>query len=206
MPIILVANPKGGAGKSTLATNIAGYFASQGHQAMLGDTDRQQSARSWLARRPQSCSAIGTWEIDEKNIARPPRNATHVVIDSAAGLHGWRLQELLALADRILVPIQPSMFDIDASQHFLHELTERLSAPVSVRKVAIVGMRVKARTRAAEQLEQFVAARGLPILTYLRDTQNYIQLAAHGLTLFDVAPSRVQQDREQWQPIIDWLG
>ncbi len=206
MTIILVANPKGGSGKSTLATNIAGYFASQGQRVMLGDTDRQQSARSWLKRRPLSCPPIGTWDIDEKNIARPPQGASHVVLDSAAGLHGRRLQELLDLADRIVVPIQPSMFDILASQQFLQDLAERVPAGVRQRKIAIVGMRVDRRTRAADQLEQFVAGLGLPVLAFLRDTQNYIQLAAHGLTLFDVAPSRVQRDREQWQDVIHWLA
>ncbi len=205
MSIILVANPKGGSGKSTLATNIAGYFSSQGQRVMLGDTDRQQSALGWLKRRPASCTPIGTWDIDAKNIARPPQGVSHVVLDSAAGLHGWRLQELLDMADRIVVPIQPSMFDILASQQFLHALAEHIPASVRQRKIAIVGMRVDRRTRAADQLEQFVAGLGLPVLAFLRDTQNYIQLAAHGLTLFDVAPSRVQRDREQWQDMIHWL-
>lgn len=205
MPTILVANPKGGAGKSTLATNIAGYFASQGHVVMLGDADRQQSARAWLERRPAACPAIHTWEIDDKHIARPPKGISHVVLDTPAGLHGWRLNELLEMADRIVVPILPSLFDILASQDFLEQLLEQIPAHQHAQKIAVVGMRVDARTRAAEQLERFVETLGLPVLAYLRSTQNYVQLAAHGLTLFDVAPSRVQRDRDQWQTIIRWL-
>ncbi|THA34472.1 ParA family protein, partial [Streptomyces sp. A1136] len=68
-----------------------------------------------------------------------------------------------------------------------------------------VGMRVDARTRSADQLHRFIEGLNLPVLSYLRDTQNYVQLAAHGLTLWDIAPSRVQRDIEQWQPVIDWV-
>lgn len=206
MPVVLVANPKGGVGKSTLATNIAGWFARQGHAVMLGDTDRQQSSRHWLALRPAGAPAIQAWDIDADDVARPPRGTTHVVLDTPAGLHGERLKEVLRLADRVLVPLQPSIFDIYATRDFLAELAERKPVREGKANVGVVGMRVDARTRSAEQLERFVETLGLPVLGMLRDTQNYVQLAAHGLTLFDIAPARVQKDLDQWEPLLRWLA
>ena len=203
MPVIVVANPKGGVGKSPLSTNIAGYFASRGHSVMLGDADRQQSARLWLGLRPAAARPIGSWDVSADVIARPPRGASHVVLDTPAGLAGWRLGDVLKLADRIVVPLQPSVFDIFATREFLDQLTaHRASAQTPV---GIVGMRVDPRTRAAEQLAHFVDSLDIPVLGTLRTTQNYLHLAAHGLTLFDVAPARVARDLEQWQGICQWL-
>lgn len=203
MPVVVVANPKGGVGKSTLATHIAGYFASRGHAVMLGDADRQQSARLWLGLRPSAARPIQTWDIHADLIARPPKGTTHVVVDTPAGLHGWRFKDVMKMADKVIVPVQPSVFDIFATRAFLDELAANKHADKG--KIALVGMRVDARTIAAEQLHTFVEAQGLPVLSYLRDTQNYVHLAAHGLTLFDVAPGRFEKDLEQWQPICRWL-
>jgi chromosome partitioning protein len=204
MPVIVVANPKGGVGKSTLSTNIAGYFARQGKAVMLGDTDRQQSSKLWLGLRPSGQPAISTWQTDDSSIAKPPKGTTHAVLDTPAGLHGKRYRDVMKLAHKVLVPLQPSIFDIYATQHFLNELREEQQRNGFA--LAVVGMRVDGRTRAAEQLQTFCAQQKLPVLAYLRDTQNYIQLAARGLTLWDVAPSRVEKDLEQWQPIVSWLN
>jgi chromosome partitioning protein len=146
---------------------------------------------------------IQTWGVTHDLIARPPKDATHVVLDTPAGLHGWRFKDVLKLADKVLVPLQPSIFDIYATRAFLDELAE--SRHVDRLQIGIVGMRVDARTIAAEKLQAFVDGLGLPVLGCLRDTQNYIHLAARGLTLFDVAPSRVAKDLQQWQAICDWL-
>jgi chromosome partitioning protein len=205
MPVIVVANPKGGVGKSTLSTNIAGLFARQGHKVMLGDIDRQQSSRSWLGLRPENAAPILPWDLDG-NTLRAPKGTTHMVLDTPAGLHDERLKEVLKISDRIVVPLQPSMFDILATRDFLAELAERKPVREGKTTIGVVGMRVDARTRSADQLERFVESLGLPVLGMLRDTQNYIQLAAHGLTVFDVAPSRVQKDLDQWEPLIQWLG
>jgi chromosome partitioning protein len=203
MPVVVVANPKGGVGKSTLCTNVAGYYASRGHPVVLGDTDPQQSARLWLGLRPAAARPIGAWDASADVISRPPREATHAVLDTPAGLHGWRMSDVFKLADKIIVPLQPSVFDIFATRNFLNKLAEhRHAAGV---QIGIVGMRVDARTKAAEQLHHFVDTLGFPVLGYLRDTQNYIHLAAHGLALFDVTPGRVARDLEQWQNICTWL-
>lgn len=203
MSVIVVANPKGGVGKSTLSSQIAGYLASLGHPVMLGDIDRQQSCKLWLSLRPASARPITSWEVDRDALAKPPKGTTHVVLDTPAGLHGKRLKEVLKLAHKVVVPLQPSVFDIFATKAFLDELSE--SSQAAKTRIGIVGMRVDERTRAAEQLRQFVESTGLPVLGYVRDTQNYVQLAARGLTVFDLAPERVARDLAQWQPICDWL-
>ncbi len=204
MPVIVVANPKGGVGKSTLSTNLAGYLARQGHAVMLGDVDRQQSTRGWLALRPAGLPGITTWEVERGDVVRPPRGTTHAVLDTPAGLHGKRLDAVLKLADRVLVPLQPSIFDIRATHDFVRQLqAHRRSDKL---QLALVGMRVREGTIAAEQLRAFLAKLEVPVLGHLRDTQNYVHLAARGLTLWDVAAGRVERDLEQWQPIIEWLN
>lgn len=204
MPVIVVANPKGGVGKSSLATNIAGYLANQGHGVMLGDVDQQQSSRRWLALRPANLPPIQGWDIAGGRLARPPKGVSHVVIDTPAGLHGQQLDDVLKIANKLLVPLQPSLFDIDASYAFVQKL---LAHPVQQRpQIAMVVMRAKEGTLSVEHLQQFLQTLKVPVLAQLRDTQNYVQLAARGLTLWDVAPSRVERDLQQWQGLQDWLS
>jgi chromosome partitioning protein len=202
MPVIVVANPKGGVGKSTLSTNLAGYFASRGHAVMLGDVDRQQSALTWLSLRPPQLPAIGGWDTHGE-VVRPPKGTTHVVLDTPAGLHGKRLDEVMKLADKVIIPIQPSIFDIHATHAFVNDLlAHRRSEKV---KFGIVCMRVREGTLSADHLRAFVEKLKVPLIGQLRDTQNYVHLAARGLTLWDVAPSRFERDLAQWQPILDWV-
>jgi len=203
MPVIVVANPKGGVGKSTLSTNLAGYLAFRGHRVMLGDVDRQQSARTWLGLRPAHLPAIGSWEVAHDDIVRPPKGTTHVVLDTPAGLHGKRLDEVMKLADKMLIPLQPSLFDIHATHAFVRQLREHRRADKV--ELALVGMRTREGTIATDQLRHFLETERLPLLGFLRDTQNYVHLAAHGLTLWDVSSQRFERDVEQWQPLIEWV-
>ncbi len=203
MPVIVVANPKGGVGKSTVSSQIAGYYAHQGRAVMLGDADRQESARLWLSLRPPELPRISTWEIERDRVARPPKGTTHAVIDTPSGLHGWRLDAVLKAADKLVVPLSPSIFDIYATQDFLARVGEH-TAGRSV-DVGLVGVRVDPRTRAAEQLQAFVAQTGLPLLATLRPTTLYAHMAAHGLSLWDVRTHRVDKDLEQWVPLLAWL-
>ena len=203
MPMVVIANPKGGVGKSTLATNVAGYFASQGHSVMLGDADRQQSSRLWLGLRPEAARPIATWDVNADLIVRPPRGTTHVVLDTPGGLHGWRFNDVVKMADKVIVPLQASVFDIFATREFLDQLAA--SRHAGKLEVGIVGMRVDSRTIASDKLREFVESLGLPVLGYLRDTQNYVHLAARGLTVFDVSPGRVAKDLDQWKGICEWL-
>ena len=204
MPVIVVANPKGGVGKTTLSTNLAGYLASRGRAVMLGDVDRQQSSRTWLGLRPNGLPRIAAWEVAEGDVVRPPKGTTHIVLDTPAGLHGKRLDEVMKLADKVLIPLQPSIFDIHATHEFIDELlAHRRSSKV---QTAVVGMRTREGTISTDQLRTFLKSVDVPLLGFLRDTQNYIHLAAHGLTLWDVASTRFQGDREQWEPIITWVN
>ncbi len=205
MPVVAVVNPKGGVGKTTLATNLAGYFAAQQHRTMLGDFDRQQSARYWLKLRPRTVAPIETWEMSGE-IARPPKGVTHVVLDTPAQLAGKRLADVVRVSEKIVVPLQPSLFDVLATRDFLAELRDAFKDARSFKSsVAIVGMRLDPRTRSAEELGRFVTSAGLPVAGYLRDTQNYVHLAAHGLTVFDVPPSQVDRDLATWRSLTAWI-
>ena len=203
MPVIVVANPKGGVGKTTLSSNIAGYLASKGHAVMLGDADRQQSARTWLSLRPAGLPRIAAWEVSRDDLVRPPKGTTHVVLDTPAGLHGKRFDEVMKVADKVIIPLQPSIFDIHATHEFVRQLlAHRRSDKVAM---GIVGMRTREGTISSDQLRGFLGGVQIPVLGFVRDTQNYVHLAAHGLTLWDVSSNRFERDLEQWQPITQWI-
>ena len=205
MKSFLIANPKGGSGKSTLATNLAGYFAQGGARVMLGDIDRQQSSREWLKIRPETLPPIRGWSAEKDQPLRPPKDTTHVVLDTPAGLHGKALEKALRQVSKVIVPVQPSLFDILATRDFLEVLLQEKTVRKEKTFVAVVGMRVDARTRAASELERFLSSWDLPVLGHVRDSQLYVQLAASGMTLFDLPESRVGRDIELWRPILEWI-
>lgn len=198
MRAILVANPKGGSGKTTLAVNLAGYLASQGARVALLDMDRQKSATQWLAMRDAA--------LPEIELVREGQNGNGdwLVIDSPAGLHGKSLERALKLAHKVAVPIAPSLFDIRASQDFLAALAAEKAARRG-RFVGVVGMRIDPRTRAGVTLEQYMAQQDLPVLAHLRNAQNYVNAAFEGKSLFDLPPHVAERDVEQWAGLIEWL-
>ena len=200
MKTILIANPKGGAGKTTLSTNLAGYMAQRGENVFLWDLDRQKSALHWLSTRPQSLPRI-----QRLDSAKQKSGEGVLVLDSPAGLHGGKLGDMVKLVDKVIVPVVPSSFDLAATRLFLDELLDEKAVRKGKAFVAIVGMRVDARTRAAEKLDAFLAPIDLPVLTHLRDTQNYVNAAFEGKSIFDLPPSVAAQDVAQWQPIAKWL-
>lgn len=200
MRVILVANPKGGSGKTTLSINLAGYLASQGQRVAMLDLDRQQSATQWLAIRDTALPKIDLLRDDQKG------SSDWLVIDSPAGLHGKNLERALKLAHKVVVPIAPSLFDIRASQDFLAALHAEKEVRRGHAFVGVVGMRVDVRTRAGVTLEQFMAQQKLPVLAHLRNTQHYVNAAFEGKSLFDLPPHVAERDIEQWQDLIDWLN
>lgn len=205
MKTILIANPKGGSGKTTLATNLSGYLANRGGRVLLVDLDRQRSATDWLARRPDALPGIRGWNSQRDKKAMGESKPDWLVVDSPAGMHGDKLTNALKRAERVIVPVQPSAFDRAATQNFLEVLRNEKSVRKEKIEVAMIGMRVDARTRAAADLSAFLGEAGFPVLTLLRDAQVYVQAAGEGLSLFDMAPSRIVREVEQWQPLLDWL-
>lgn len=199
MHVILVANPKGGSGKTTLSVNLAGYLAARGERVALLDLDRQKSATQWLALRDAGLPEI-------RLLAEGQGNGDGwLVIDSPAGLHGKNLEHALKLAHKVIVPVAPSLFDIRASQDFLAALHAEKAVRRGRAFVGVVGMRVDARTRAGVTLEGFMAQQDLPVLAHLRNTQNYVNAAFEGKSLFDLPPHVVDRDVEQWQGLTEWL-
>jgi chromosome partitioning protein len=199
---ILIANPKGGSGKTTLSTNIAGYLASRGQRVAILDLDRQKSATQWVANRPLHLPGIELMH-SEVEMNAP---VDYLVIDSPAGLHGKNLEHALKLVHKVIVPIAPSAFDIQASRDFLEVLHHEKMVRKGKIFVGVVGMRMDPRTRAALTLEQFLQGLDLPILAYLRETQVYVNAAFEGKTLFDLPPSLAQRELEQWDYLLHWLA
>jgi chromosome partitioning protein len=210
MPVIAVINRKGGSGKSTLATHLAAYCATHGMPVMLGDVDRQQSTRSWLRRRekqqaPQR-SPIVCWAVEPKNVLRPPSGITRVFLDTPGGMRGFELARVVMFADAILIPVCNSAFDRESAAECLAELMTLPRVASGRCKVAAVGMRVDARTKAAEILQAWADQHKLAFIGVLRETQAYVRCIEQGLTLFDLSAAQVQADMAQWQPILEWLA
>jgi chromosome partitioning protein len=203
MRTVLIANSKGGSGKTTLATNLAGYFASQGRRVVLSDLDRQQSALDWLKRRSKILPRIQG--IDGRSQHSNDTGAEWTVIDSPAGLHGEKLTEAIKQADWVIVPMQASAFDIGATSDFLDALREEKAIRKERAFVAMVGTRVDARARSLNTLNAFLQDTGFPVLTCLRNAQVYVHAAEQGASLFDFRPSLVSRDMEQWAPLLNWL-
>jgi chromosome partitioning protein len=170
------------------------------HVAML-DLDRQKSANLWLAQRDSSLPII--WPLQSEN--EKSEQADVLVIDSPAGLHGKNLDHAIKLAHKIVVPISPSLYDIQASYDFLRELSEEKVARKGRVEIGVVGMRMAPRTRAVATLEQFLAQLDVPILAYLRETQIYVNAAFEGKSIFDIPRHIAQHDLELWKDLIRWI-
>ncbi len=202
MKNILVANPKGGCGKTTLATNLASYFAMLGDKVMLSDLDRQQSSTQWLQRRSLELPHIHIHNVRGK---APIFEPEWLIADSPAGLRDDKLSSAVKDADCVIVPVQPSAFDIGATRYFLEILTQEKAVRKNKTFVALVGMRVNSRANSAVNLAEFMDQAGFPVLTYLRNAQVYVAAAEQGVGIFDMRPSQVEQDLQQWAPLLQWV-
>ena len=204
MRAVLVANPKGGAGKTTLATNLAGYFANQGKKVTLCDLDRQQSALRWMAFRDPEMAPVTGYFAGNQIVLNLPQEADWAVLDAPAGLQGYKLNDYLRTVDRVLVPLVPSVFDMAATEDFLNSIRNEMRGRRD--SVGIVAMRVDPRTRAAGMLEEFLKHFDIPIVGYLRNTQNYVNVAAAGLSVFDPPRAKFKRDHEQWENLLHWVN
>lgn len=205
MPVIAVINRKGGSGKSTMATHLAAWLARQGVAVMLGDVDRQQSTRAWLKRRDPALPAIMPWAIDQKNVLKVPPGVTHVVLDTPGGMHGFELAKVVMSADAVVMPVCHSMFDRESAAACHAELIALPRVASGRCQLGIVGMRIDARTRAGQAVQEWAQALGVPFLGVLRETQLYVKSLENGQTMFDLPASINRADLLQWAPILDWL-
>lgn len=205
MRSIMLLNAKGGCGKSTLASNLASYYAADDKSVALVDFDPQKSGLEWLAAR-----SADEWEITgidgtQKDL-KIPRNLDVVIYDAPAGISGKDLTAMVKRAQTIIIPVLPSPIDIRAASHFVRDLLLVGKVSRKQTKIAVVANRVRENTKVYHTLEKFLNSLKIPFVATLRDTQNYIRAEERGLGIFELAPSSVTQDVEQWVPLLKWLG
>jgi len=202
---ILVLNAKGGCGKSTIATNLASYYAyEQEQQVALVDFDPQGSSMAWLKVRPDNypeIHGIAAW----KEAVRIPKDTEMVIMDAPARVSGKELTQLVRRVETIIVPVLPSPIDIRAAADFMKELLTTGKVSRKETKVAVVANRVRENTLIYQSLQAFLKSLKIPFVTTLRDTQNYIRAEERGVGIFEMAPSQVWWDLEQWEPLLKWL-
>lgn len=201
---IMVINSKGGSGKTTLATNLASYYAARATRVALADFDPQSSSLTWLAARPEESAPIrglAAW----RESLWVPREIDTVVMDVASGVRDRRMARLLRRAQTVIIPVLPSALDIRATKDFIAELLAVHAKANLGSKIAVVANRVRENTRAFEMLDEFLTGLSLPFLTSLRESQNYVAAAERGVGIFEMGPASVATDLEQWDPLLKWL-
>jgi len=203
---IIVMNAKGGCGKSTLATNLASYYAVRGHQVTLADFDPQRSSLDWVEARPQdrpSVVGLAAWEDGLKHL---PRTTDYLVIDAPARSHGRELTELVRRAETIIVPVLPSGIDMRASRTFIDELTSLGKVERRQARIAVVANRIRENTVIFDELDAYLRSVRVPYVATLREAQNYIRAYSRGLGIFELPEYLAWPDWEQWGPLVDWLN
>jgi len=206
MRSIMVLNSKGGSGKSTVASNIASYYASKGKKVLLVDFDPQGSCLDWLAARPSGRSSISGIDGSSGNF-RVPRSADYVVYDTPAAVHGKELSNYLRRAQSIIIPVLPSPIDMRAATPFIKKVLENGRVARKEARIALIANRCRENYNIYHQLDAYLRkVRKAPFISVLRETQNYVRAAERGLGIFELAPYLVRRDLDQWDPIIRWLN
>jgi chromosome partitioning protein len=203
---IMVMNAKGGCGKSTLATNLASYFANAGLKTALADYDPQRTSLDWLGMRPAERPAITGVAAFEEGLRAVPRDTQILIIDAPARTHGTEMNELVRRAETILVPVLPSPIDIKAAGRFLEELLELGKLQREQARLAVIANRVRENTLIFHTLEQYLGDLKVPYLAALRQSSNYLRAFDRGLGVFELPEYLASVDWEQWAPLTKWLG
>ncbi|MHB1240278.1 MAG: ParA family protein [Gammaproteobacteria bacterium] len=210
---IIVMNAKGGCGKTTIATNLASQYASRDFPTALFDYDPQASSTRWLRRRPGAYAClhgVAAYETRLANVTRTwqlrvPPEVQRVVIDTPAGLKGPELVEQLRGVDVILIPVLPSLIDIQSTADFIRDLLLVGKVRLPQTRLGIVANRVRENTLAFRSLERFLATLKIPVITRLRDTQNYVHAAERGSGIHELKAGQTRRDLMQWTEMMDWL-
>ncbi len=206
MRTIMVLNAKGGCGKSTIATNLASYYAWEKEQnVVLADYDPQGSSMAWLAARGEEwpeIKGIAAW----KDPVKIPKDTDVVIMDAPARVHGKELTQLIRKVETILFPVLPSPIDMRAAADYMQELKANSRVANKQVKIGVVANRVRENTIIFQELFEFLGKLKLPYVATLRDTQNYIRAEQRGIGIYEMAPSQVWQDIEDWEPLVKWLN
>lgn len=204
MKQIFVANPKGGCGKTTLAAQLASCYAGRGASVALVDHDPQQSSGDWLRSRPKKCAGIVPIIASRGEVADDDYD--YVIHDMPAASEISAIDGIARRGDKLIIPMLPSPTDIKAGVRFLMSLNRNPWIEESGLDVGLVANRVRSNTNYFKVLTAFLEEVNIPLVASIRDTQNYIRAMDGGVSIFDLPPSRVKQDVEQWQPLLDWIG
>jgi chromosome partitioning protein len=212
MQRILILNPKGGSGKTTVATNLASYFASQGDHPLLSDNDPQGSSTRWLKKRKPEQAFIHGVAAFERNTRmtrawqmRIPPDASHVVVDTPAAVMSQDMPDMTKNADAIIVPVLPSDIDIHACSRCIADLLLIAKVRRDENRIGVVANRVRRNTVIYQSLMRFLETLRIPVIATLRDSQNYVRAAEQGIGLHEMKPHLVAQDLADWKPLVDWL-
>ena len=202
---IMVLNAKGGCGKSTIATNIASYFAKEGATVALADYDPQRSGLDWLERRPADRPKIVGVSAHDEGLRRAPRNADILVIDAPARTHATELSNLVKHAETIVVPVLPSTIDMQATSNFLKELQGLSRVQNKEVKIGAIANRVRDNTLIFDDLDEYLTKARVPYIAALREAQNYVRAYTRGLGIFELPEYLAWPDWEEWEPLTAWL-
>lgn len=209
---IVVLNPKGGSGKTTVASNLAACFAVSGGRPSLMDLDPQGSSMRWLGKRPEQCADIHGIAGFERSAGvtrswqlRVPPDCAVLIVDTPASLEPQRFPEITRAADAVLVPVMPSDIDIHASAKCIADLLLVAKLRRSEERIGIIANRVRANTLVSDRLRRFLATLDIPLVATLRDTQNYVRSAEAGIGIHEMPRWQVQQDLEQWERLRAWV-
>lgn len=203
---VMVMNSKGGCGKSTIATNVAGYFATEGFKVALADYDPQRTSLDWLAIRPEDLPKIVAVDAVNDGLRSAPRDTEVLVIDAPARTHGAEMNELVRRAETILVPVLPSPIDMKACAHFMGELLELGKVQREQARLGLIANRVRENTLMFDELDAYLGKLKVPYVGVLRQSTNYLRAFQRGMSIFELPEYLARPDWDQWQPVTKWLN
>ena len=201
---IMIINPKGGSGKSTVACNLAGYYANWGMDVSLADMDSQKSSLAWLQSRPPESAFIRGISAANKHSLSAHNNG-YLILDTPAAINKDNISRIITMADTLIIPVLPSPMDIQAVSIFIYQLLLKHRITSEDMNIAVVANRVRSNTLAYRSLSQFINTLNIPFITTLRDSSVYLKTAEKGLSIFDLQTKAAHNIMEDWTPLIKWL-